>query len=120
MQCLNEIKDSMVAGFHWATKEEALCKENTWGVCFDIPDVTLHANAIHRGGGQIIPTGWRCLCASVLTTQSCLMEPVYLVDIQCPEQVASGIYGVLNRKHGHVFEESQPAPPCLSWRPTCL
>lgn len=36
------------------------------------------------------------------------MEPVYLVEIQCPEQVG-GMYSVLNRnrKRGHVFEESQ-------------
>ena len=30
-----------------------------------------------------------------------------LVFVQCPEQVVGGIYGVLNRKRGHVFEESQ-------------
>lgn len=29
--------------------------------------------------------------------------------LQCPEQVVGGIYGVLNRKRGHVFEESQVA-----------
>lgn len=29
--------------------------------------------------------------------------------MQCPEQVVGGIYGVLNRKRGHVFEESQVA-----------
>ena len=28
---------------------------------------------------------------------------------KCPEQVVGGIYGVLNRKHGHVFEESRMA-----------
>lgn len=32
--------------------------------------------------------------------------PLYL-SVQCPEQVVGGIYGVLNRKRGHVFEESQ-------------
>ena len=37
------------------------------------------------------------------------MEPIHLVEIQCPEQVVDGIYGVLNRKRGHVFEESQVA-----------
>ncbi|KAF3819853.1 hypothetical protein GH733_015362 [Mirounga leonina] len=37
------------------------------------------------------------------------MEPIYLVEIQCPEQVVGGIYGVLNRKRGQVFEESQVA-----------
>lgn len=29
------------------------------------------------------------------------------LPLQCPEQVVGGIYGVLNRKRGHVFEESQ-------------
>lgn len=114
----------------------ALCEENMRGVRFDIHDVTLHADAIHRGGGQIIPTARRVLYASVLTAQPRLMEPIYLVEIQvhmvdswktikesailmsliyffsplqCPEQVVGGIYGVLNRKRGHVFEESQVA-----------
>jgi len=35
------------------------------------------------------------------------MEPVYLVEIQCPEQAVGGIYGVLNRRRGHVIEEMQ-------------
>ncbi|KAG8131282.1 hypothetical protein E2320_017827, partial [Naja naja] len=91
------------------TKGGVLCEENMRGVRFDIQDVTLHADAIHRGGGQIIPTARRVLYASALTAQPRLMEPIYLVEIQCPEQVVGGIYGVLNRKRGHVFEESQVA-----------
>uniref|UniRef100_A0A8C8ATT8 Translation elongation factor EFG/EF2 domain-containing protein n=1 Tax=Otus sunia TaxID=257818 RepID=A0A8C8ATT8_9STRI len=71
-----------------------LCEENMRGVRLDILDVTLHAGAIHHGDGQIIPTARRVLCASSLT---------------CPEQVVGGMYGVLNRKRGHIFEESQVA-----------
>ena len=55
------------------------------GVRSDVHDVTLHADAIHRGGGQIIPTARRCLYASVLTAQPRLMEPIYLVEIQVRE-----------------------------------
>jgi translation elongation factor EF-G len=51
-------------------------------VRFNIYDVTLHTDAIHRGGGQIIPTTRRCLYACVLTAQPRLMEPVYLCEIQ--------------------------------------
>ena len=51
-------------------------------VRFDLHDVTLHADAIHRGGGQIIPTARRCFYASVLTAKPRLMEPIYLVEIQ--------------------------------------
>lgn len=34
---------------------------------------------------------------------------MYLVEIQCPEAAVGGIYGVLNRRRGVVFEESQIA-----------
>jgi len=112
VQYLNEIKDSCVAGFQWATKEGVLCDENVRGVRFNIYDVTLHADAIHRGGGQIIPTARRVLYASMLTAEPRIMEPVYQVEIQCPENAVGGIYGVLNRRRGHVFEEAQtPGTP---------
>merc|ERR1712136_439662 len=109
VQYLNEIKDSIVAGFQWATKEGVMAEENMRGIRFNIHDVTLHADAIHRGGGQIIPTARRVLYASYLTATPAIMEPVYLVEIQCPESAVGGIYGTLNRKRGHVFEDSQVA-----------
>merc|ERR1712121_461411 len=112
VQYLNEIKDSCVAGFQWASKEGVLCDENMRSVRFNLYDVALHADAIHRGGGQIIPTARRVLYACVLTAAPRLMEPVYQVEIQCPENAVGGIYGVLNRRRGHVFEEAQtPGTP---------
>ena len=45
--------------------------------------------------------------ASVLTAAPRLLEPVYLVEIQSPEAVVGGIYGVLNRRRGHVIEENR-------------
>jgi len=109
VQYLNEIKDSVVAGFQWATKEGVLCEENMRGVRFNIYDVTLHADAIHRGGGQIIPTARRCLYACQITAKPRFMEPVYQCEVQCPENAVGGIYGVLNRRRGIVFEENQIA-----------
>lgn len=112
VQYLNEIKDSCVAAFQWATKECVLMDENMRGVRFNILDVTLHADAIHRGGGQIIPTCRRVLYASLLTGTPGIMEPVYSVEIQCPENAMGGIYGVLNRRRGNVYhEEQRPGTP---------
>lgn len=48
VQYLNEIKDSVVAGFQWAAKEGVMAEENLRGVRFNIYDVTLHTDAIHR------------------------------------------------------------------------
>jgi len=112
VQYLNEIKDSCVAGFQWATKEGVMCDENMRGIRFNVKDATLHADAIHRGGGQVIPTARRVIYASMLTASPRLQEPVYLCEIQCPENAVGGIYGVLNRRRGIVFEEMQtPGTP---------
>ncbi|KAG0546766.1 hypothetical protein BDA96_01G022200 [Sorghum bicolor] len=87
-----------VAGFQWASKEGALAEENMRGICFEVCDVVLHADAIHRGGGQVIPTARRVIYASQLTAKPRLLEPVYLVEIQAPENALGGIYGVLNQE----------------------
>jgi len=112
VQYLNEIKDSCAAAFAWVTREGILAEENMRGCRYDILDVTLHADAIHRGGNQIIPSCRRAVYASQLTAEPRMLEPVYLVEIQCPEHAMGGIYGVLNRRRGHVFaEEQRPGTP---------
>lgn len=80
-QFLNEIRDSMESGFQWASKEGVCSGENMRGVKFNIMDVALHADAIHRGGGQLIPTARRVFYASCLTAAPMLQEPVFLVEI---------------------------------------
>jgi len=107
VQYLNEIKDSCVAAFQWATKEGVCAEENMRGVRINIMDVTLHTDAIHRGGGQIIPTCRRVTYAACLLATPGVQEPVYLVEVQCPENAIGGIYSVLNKRRGQVFSEEQ-------------
>ena len=115
VQYLNEIKDSFVSGFQWASREGPIAEEPMRSCRFNILDVTLHADAIHRGGGQIIPTARRVLYAAALLADPGLLEPVYLVEIQVPEQAMGGIYGVLTRRRGHVFsEEQRPGTPLFN------
>ena len=115
VQYLHEIKDSVASGFQWATREGPLADEPMRGIRFNIMDVTLHADAIHRGGGQIIPTTRRVLYASALLADPNLLEPVFLVEIQVPETAMGGVYGVLTRRRGHVFnEEQRPGTPLFT------
>jgi elongation factor 2 len=109
---LSEIKDSCVAAFNWATREGVFADEQMRGTRINILDVVLHADAIHRGGGQIIPACRSAIYASVILAEPGLMEPVYMVEITCPEQAMGGIYGVLNKRRGHVIgEEQRPGTP---------
>jgi len=109
VQFLNEIKDSMEAAFQWATKEGVMCDENMRGIRFDIHDVTLHTDAIHRGGGQIVPTARRVLYACELTAQPKFQEPIFLVEIQTPDDCVGPIYQVLTQRRGIVIGEEPVA-----------
>lgn len=115
VQYLNEIKDSCVAALQWAAKEGVCAEENMRGIRFNVLDVTLHTDAIHRGGGQIIPTCRRACYAACLLANPGLQEPVFLVEIQCPENAIGGVYSCLNKRRGQVFsEEQRPGTPMFT------
>lgn len=66
---LNEIKESVVGGFQGACQNGPLCDEQVRGICVKVLDVVLHADAIHRGMGQIMPTARRVVHACMLTAK---------------------------------------------------
>ncbi|KAF0456990.1 elongation factor 2 [Gigaspora margarita] len=107
VQYINEIKDSCVAAFQWTSKEGVCAEENMRSCRLNIIDVVLHSDSIHRGGGQIIPTCRRVIYAACLTANPGILEPVYLVEIQCPDQALGGVYNVLNKRRGNVILEEQ-------------
>lgn len=111
-QYLSDIKDSIVAAFQSVTTEGVLCDENMRGIRFNIEEVFLHTDAIHRGGGQIIPAAKRCFYGAALTAFPAILEPVYVCEIQTPDDALGGIYTTLNRRRG-VFlnKENTPGTP---------
>jgi len=112
---LLEIKESVVGGFNWATQAGPLCEEQVRGVTFKLLDVVLHADAIHRGMGQIMPTSRRVCFASLMTATPAILEPVYLCEIQTPQDAMGGCYGCLTRRRGIVFsEEQRPGTPMMN------
>merc|ERR1711904_625577 len=106
VQYVGEIKEHVNSAFQWTTKEGPLCEENMRGIRFNLEDVTLHSDAIHRGAGQIMPPTRRACFASELTGKPTLQEPVFLVEITCPQEAMSGVYNCMNLRRGCVFEEN--------------
>merc|ERR1712166_113231 len=63
VQYMNEIKDHVNSAFQWTAKEGPLCEENMRGIRYNIMDVTLHADSIHRGAhGEADIAGARIPC----------------------------------------------------------
>jgi len=104
-QYLTDVRDTCVAAFQWATKEGVLCEEPMRGCRFNIMDVLLHGDSVHRGAAQVIPATRRAVFASFLTATPTLMEPYYLAEIQCPSTVLEGVRQVLNKRRGTIYSE---------------
>jgi len=102
---MSEIKDSVVTSFNWISNEGALAGEALRGVKFHIVDAVLHSDRVQRGPGQLIPTARRSFFAAQLTAKPVVLEPMYLVEIQCPLDVVNGVHKVMNKRRGIVFEE---------------
>merc|ERR1719401_903267 len=106
IQYLLEIKEHVNSAFQWATKEGPLCEENMRGIRFNLTDCTLHTDSIHRGAGQIMPPTRRACFAAEMLGKPTLQEPVFLVEITCPQEAMSGVYACMQPRRGQVFEEN--------------
>jgi len=112
VQYLNEIKDSVVGGFVQATSAGILCEEALRGIRFNLMDIVLHADAIHRGAGQIMPPTKRAIAACQIRSEPALLEPMYLCDITVPQHALSGVYTTLNARRGVIEgKEDRPGTP---------
>jgi len=106
---LNTVKDSIIQGFQWGTREGPLCEEQIRNVRFKILDAKIADEPLHRSGGQIIPTARRVAYSAFLLATPRLMEPIYLVEVTAPADCVSAVYNVLARRRGHGLE-SPPKP----------
>lgn len=106
VQYLTEIRDHMESAFQYVTQEGILAEESMRGIRFNLLDVQLHPDSIHRGAAQIFPTSRQVYYASQLCASPKFQEPIYLVDIAIPSSVISGVYQCLSQRRGVIFEEN--------------
>lgn len=105
VQYLNEVKDSMVGAFVQAASAGIILEENCRGIRFNLMDVKLHADAIHRGAGQIMPPFKRAFYCCQLRSGPKIMEPYYICNITVPQQAMSGVYTTLSGRRGEVVAQ---------------
>ncbi|KAI6181693.1 Tr-type G domain-containing protein [Aphelenchoides besseyi] len=105
-QLLGTVRESLIQGFQWASREGPLCEEPMRNVKFKMLDATIASEALYRGGGQIIPTSRRCAYSAFLLATPRLMEPYYAVEVIAPADCVSAVYTVLSKRRGHVTSDA--------------
>lgn len=104
---LDEVKASIQAGFRFSCEEGPLCDEPLRGLKLNLTNVSLHADAIHRGMGQMLPTARRVTFAAMCLSTPSLMESIFLVTIICPCNRVSQVIELLAARRGTVLDEGK-------------
>lgn len=102
---MSEIKDSVKSGFMHACNNGIICNEQIRGVIFYLEDVVLHADAIHRGMGQIMPATRNAIYACMLTGTPTIYEPIYEVNINTTSEKKGKVYSLISNKRGQILSE---------------
>jgi len=112
VQYLNEISDHVVAAFIQVSLAGVVCEEAMRGIRFNVMDVTLHADTIHRGAGQIMPPSKKAMKGCQLKSGPALLEPMYVADITVPQSALAGVYATLSARRSQVEgKEDQVGTP---------
>ncbi|EPR80094.1 Translation elongation factor 2 [Spraguea lophii 42_110] len=97
---LAEIKEYLRQGFRDVTSKGPLIGENLRGVRFDMNDVTLHSDAIHRTGIQISAPMTSVCKGLILAAEPTLYEPIFFAEINVLSEQMSGVTSTINQRRG--------------------
>jgi len=78
---LNLVRESIVQGFQWATREGPLCEEQMMNTKFKLLEGEFAPEAVFRSQGQLMPTTRRAALSSFLVAAPRIMEPVFLTEV---------------------------------------
>ncbi|KAL6121031.1 hypothetical protein NUSPORA_02123 [Nucleospora cyclopteri] len=102
IQYLNEVKDHIYEGFKNATKEGPLVGEVVKGGRFNLTDLVLHADAIHRGANQMVRPVEQLIRGLIISASPVLYEPIFKCTLVVPEEYATACEGVIKTNRGYT------------------
>lgn len=102
---LNDLRESLNHAFQSQTEKGVLCEEPMRGVQIDLVDATLCPDSIWRGPGKVMTAARRCF-DEMLTADPRLLEPVYVIEVQCEQHQMDGLKSKLSKRRGEVIDET--------------
>eukprot|EP00300_Choanocystis_sp_HF-7_P023742 c2471_g1_i1.p1 GENE.c2471_g1_i1~~c2471_g1_i1.p1 ORF type:complete len:1004 (-),score=197.96 c2471_g1_i1:134-3118(-) len=106
---LGSVKQSVVQGFRWATRDGPLCNEPVRGVKFRLVEAAVAETVPGRAAGQVIPSVRRVAYSSLLLAAPRLMEPMLQVEVYTPADCVAAVYNVVSLRRGYVERDHPKA-----------
>jgi len=109
VQYLQEIRDHIISAFTKLCLEGPLCRERLRGVRIDLVDARVHSEGAQRRAPQVVPACARAMSAAILSASPIVMEPMYCVEVQVPNNLVGTVHSVISRRRGTVESYSERA-----------
>jgi elongation factor 2 len=109
VQYLQEIRDHIISAFTKLCLEGPLCRERLRGVRIDLVDARVHSEGAQRRAPQVVPACARAMSAAILSAFPIVMEPMYCVEVQVPNNLVGVVHSVISRRRGTVESYSERA-----------
>jgi elongation factor 2 len=99
---LDEVKDMIIQGFHWACKTGPMCEHPLRGVKVKLLDARIKEDSALRELTQIMRATSKAILGSFLTAEPVLLEPVYRIDVSTSTRWFGTITNIIAARRGKV------------------
>lgn len=107
VESINEVKDSVISGFHWACRNGPLCEEPMTGLKVKLVDAHIHGDPLKRESTQVVRAVSRAILGSSLTVKPVLLEPVYEIEVSTPTEWFGTCSRIMIQRRGKIRATEQ-------------
>jgi elongation factor 2 len=104
---LEEVRDMIVSGFHWACETGPLCEQPMRNVIVKLQNAKVHEDPAQRGSTQVSRAVSRAVFGSFLTANPVLLEPIYKIVVSVPTDLMGICLKILTRRRGKISATEQ-------------
>jgi elongation factor 2 len=107
VESINEVRDSVISGFHWACSNGPLCEESMRGLKVKLLDAHVHGDPLQRESMQVVRAVSRAILGSSLTAEPVLLEPVYEIEVSAPTEWFGTSSRIVTQRRGKIRATGQ-------------
>lgn len=104
---IGEVIDMVLDAFEMVMDRGPLAREPCTKMKISLMDIKLHEDAIHRGPAQVYPAVRESITEAMNKADACLLEPIQVHLVECPDKFLSTITRLIGSKRGQMLEVKQ-------------
>jgi len=106
-QISEEVRASIVSGFHWACAHGPLCEEPMRGIRVKLVRIQLPDYSVPLDSGQVTRTFGRAILGAVLTAEPVLLEPIFKIEVSVPSSWFGSFSKIITSRRGKILDYEQ-------------